>query len=169
MHRVLIPSIIVLFVLAGVLAFAQVGDDLLTPVVGPEGKEIIGAGDPPVVALKGQDSGGETFEAEQVVTDLDVKAKSVALFTDPDRVAQAMDERPKEVVRILESILTPGQMRELERLLFPEPPPAVKLERLREAETILKRAGLEATDQAIVAVTEKRIAVEALVPAEDSR
>ncbi len=95
-------------------------------------------------------------------------AQETVAFTDPDRVAAAMDHRPREVIAHLEAILTQEQADALEAALFPEPSAAEKVERLEVVKLDLQRLGFAEDDALVQAVTarigELRSADEGVTP-----
>lgn len=87
-------------------------------------------------------------------------------FADRERLIQAMDNDPERVLTALESVLTPAQIDQFERALFPAAQADEQLRTLRAVRLQLSRLGLEAADPLVTAVAARVAALEDAIRAE---
>jgi len=87
-----------------------------------------------------------------VASDAD-KDEKTAAFSDPERVAQFLDNSPSEAVRLLETVLSQEQIDALEQAMFPAPSKDEQRNAYAKVESTLKRIGLAGDDTLLRAVS----------------
>ena len=97
------------------------------------------------------------------------KGEKQAAFSDPERVAQFLDNSPSAAVGLFEAVMSQEQIDAVERAMFPEASKEEQEDAYAKVETVLKRLGLAGDDALLKAVSARKASLSAVSGVSEER